>query len=167
VLALCGIDFLSRHEVTKVTLDSLGDLVSHGCPSKGLCKCALQMRSAAPVLFLSPRQRDFKTGASAMRHRFSLPPRSSRSRRSWLNESISDARGPSQDPPHFVCLPGAARWPLFSPPACRQPRGSLPEWGRPFFLLGWPALEPQSMGPHMQKRRQSMRTAVAACARAV
>jgi hypothetical protein len=37
--------------------------------------------------------------------------------------------------PHFVCLPGAgaARWPLFSPPACSQPRGSLPGWGRPFF----------------------------------
>jgi hypothetical protein len=61
-----------------------------------------------------------------------------------LNEPISDARGPSRRPPHFVCLPGAARWPLFSPPACSQPRGSLPGWGRPFFLLDWPALEPQS-----------------------
>jgi hypothetical protein len=35
------------------------------------------------------------------------------------------------------------------------------------FLLDWPALEPQSTRPHMQKRRRSMRTAVAACARAV
>jgi hypothetical protein len=28
-------------------------------------------------------------------------------------------------PPHFVCLHGAARWPLCSPPACRQPRHDL------------------------------------------
>jgi hypothetical protein len=36
-----------------------------------------------------------------------------------------------------------------------------------FFLLDWPTLEPQSTRPHMQKQRQSLRTAVAACARAV
>jgi hypothetical protein len=35
------------------------------------------------------------------------------------------ARGPSRCPPIFVCLPGAARWPLCSPPACRQLRGFL------------------------------------------
>jgi hypothetical protein len=60
--------------------------------------------------------------------------------RPWraLNEPISDARGPSRCPPHFVCLPGAARWPLCSPPTCRQPRGSLPGWGKAFFLLDWP-----------------------------
>jgi hypothetical protein len=44
-----------------------------------------------------------------------------------------------RDPPpptlHFVCLPVAARCPLFLPPACRQPRGSLPGWERPIFLL--------------------------------
>jgi hypothetical protein len=34
-----------------------------------------------------------------------------------------------------------ARWPLYLPPACSQPRGSLPGWGSPFFLLDWPALE--------------------------
>jgi hypothetical protein len=39
--------------------------------------------------------------------------------------------------------------------------------GGRFFLLDWPALEPQSTRLHMQKRRQSLRTAVAACARAV
>jgi hypothetical protein len=61
---------------------------------------------------------------------------------------------PFATPPHLVCLHGAARWPLFSPPACRQPRGcSLPGWGRPFFVLDWPALEPQSTRQHMQKRR--------------
>jgi hypothetical protein len=47
-------------------------------------------------------------------------------------------------PASFACLPAATRWPLFSPPACRQPRGTLPGWGRPFLLLDWPALEPQS-----------------------
>jgi hypothetical protein len=36
-----------------------------------------------------------------------------------------------------------------------------------FLLLDWPALEPQSTRPHMKKWRQSLRTAVAACARAV
>jgi hypothetical protein len=40
-------------------------------------------------------------------------------------------------------------------------------WGRPFFLLDWPALEPQSTRRHMKKRRRSLRTAVAARARAV
>jgi hypothetical protein len=57
-----------------------------------------------------------------------------------------------------LCLPacGAARWPLFSPPACRQPRGSLPGWDRPFFLLDWPALEPQITRRHMKKRRRSL-----------
>jgi hypothetical protein len=56
-----------------------------------------------------------------------------------------------------------ARWPLFSPPACIQPHGSLPVLEIPFFFLDWPALEPQITWPHMQKRRQSLRTAVAAC----
>jgi hypothetical protein len=36
-----------------------------------------------------------------------------------------------------------------------------------FLLLDWPALEPQSMRPHMQKRRRSLRTVVAAHARAL
>jgi hypothetical protein len=48
-----------------------------------------------------------------------------------------------------------------------QPRGSLPGWvgrgGGRFFLIEWPVLEPQSTRPHMQKRRRSLRTAVAAC----
>jgi hypothetical protein len=39
--------------------------------------------------------------------------------------------------------------------------------GGAFFLLDWPALEPQSKRPHMQKRRQSLRTAGAAHARAL
>jgi hypothetical protein len=39
--------------------------------------------------------------------------------------------------------------------------------GGRFFLLDWPALEPQSTRPHMQKWRQSLRTDIAACARAV
>jgi hypothetical protein len=53
---------------------------------------------------------------------------------------------PSRHPPHFVCLPGAARWPLFSPPACSQPRGSLPGWGGLFFFSTGPYSGHKSRG---------------------
>jgi hypothetical protein len=69
-----------------------------------------------------------------------------------VNEPISDARGPSRHFPHFICLSGAARWPLCSPPACRQPRTWLSAgMGQAFF-----SLEPQSTRRHMKKRRRSL-----------
>jgi hypothetical protein len=69
----------------------------------------------------------------------------------------------------FVCLTGAARWPLFSPPGCRQPRGSLPGWRRQFFLLDWPALGPRATKHEAahEEAEAVAGTAVAACARAV
>jgi hypothetical protein len=64
------------------------------------------------------------------------------------------------------------RWPTpaLGPPGGAPASGGGRCWvtGRPPPPLDWPArLEPQSTRPHMQKRRWSLRTAVAACACAV